>query len=60
MNAFGVYDYSIWTKSFQSATKYKEYLAKKSGIKMSQGTFAEEQSDWQKTKSKSGGILLFC
>ena len=59
MNAFGVYDYAIWTKSFQSSQMYKEYLAKKSGITMSQGTFAEEQSDYQKTTSKSSGSLGF-
>jgi hypothetical protein len=55
MNAYGVYDYSIWTKSFQSATQYKEFLTKKSGIKMSAGTFAEEQKEWQSTKSKIHG-----
>ena len=55
MNAFGVYDYSVWSKSFRSAAQYKEYLAKKSGIKMSKGIFSEERSDWQTTEGTFEG-----
>ena len=38
MNAFGIYDYKIGTNSFQSVRGYREYLAKKAGISMSEGT----------------------
>ena len=37
MNAFGIYDYKIGTNSFQSVRGYREYLAKKAGISMSEG-----------------------
>ena len=59
MNAYGIYDYSIRTKSFQSAEQYKEYLAKKSGAQMSSGVFRETSSSWQKTRSVGSAGLLY-
>ncbi len=39
MVAYGIYDYSVSSRTFQSVTTYREYLAKKSGITMSSGVF---------------------
>ena len=41
MNAYGIYDYKIGTKSFQSVDGYRAYLADKAGTSMSAGTFAK-------------------
>ena len=57
MNAFGIYDYKIGTKSFQSVDGYRAYLAKKAGTAMSAGTFAEVSQKFQPTTS--GGSATF-
>ena len=39
MIAFGVYDYSVHSQTYESVDMYREYLAKKSGTSMSSGIF---------------------
>ena len=58
MNAFGIYDYKIGTRSFQSVDGYRAYLAKKSGTSMTSGTFAEVSSKIERASS-AGSAGLF-
>ena len=58
MNAYGIYDYKIGTKSFQSVDGYRSYLADKAGTTMSAGTFAEVSQKFE-TASSFGASGLF-
>ena len=58
MNAFGIYDYKIGTKSFQSVDGYRAYLAQKSGTSMSAGTFSEVSQKFETANSVGGAGLL--
>ena len=58
MNAYGIYDYKIGTKSFQSVDGYRAYLADKAGTSMSTGTFAEVSRKFE-TASSAGAAGLF-
>ena len=51
MNAYGIYDYQIGTKSFQSVDGYRSYLADKAGTTMSEGTFKEVSRKFQSASS---------
>ena len=58
MNAFGIYDYKIGTRSFQSVDGYRAYLAKKSGTSLTAGTFAEVSQKFERASS-AGSATFF-
>ena len=58
MNAFGIYDYKIGTKSFESVTGYRAYLADKSGVSVSARTFSQVSSKFSSTSSVGGSSLF--
>ena len=59
MNAFGIYDYKIGTKTFTSVDGYRSYLAEKSGVSMSARTFAQVSRKFQSTSSMGASSLLY-